>query len=58
MAALQAHVARSVGAPAAVKELEGGADDAMLPLVKKALAAETDPGIKANRCCSWSPSSS
>ena len=33
---------------AAVKELEGGADDSLRPLVKKALAAETDPGIKAS----------
>jgi urea transport system permease protein len=31
---------------AAVKELSGGADDAMLPLVKKALAAERDAGIR------------
>ena len=38
---------RSVRA-AAVKELGNGADDAMLPLVRKALAAETDPGIKAS----------
>lgn len=33
---------------AAVKELSGGADAAMLPLVKKALAAESDPAIKAS----------
>jgi urea transport system permease protein len=32
---------------AAVKELSGGAADAMRPLVKKALDAETDPDIKA-----------
>jgi urea transport system permease protein len=38
---------RSVRA-AAVKELETGADDSMRPLVKKALAAETDPDIKAS----------
>ena len=31
---------------AAVKELESGAEDSMGPLVKRALAAETDPGIK------------
>src|SRR4029077_1270195 len=31
---------------AAVNELAGGADDAMLPLVKKALDRETDPAIK------------
>ena len=30
-----------------VKELLGGAEPAMLPLVQKALAKETDPGIKA-----------
>jgi len=33
---------------AAVKELEGGADDSMRPLVRKALAAETDPDIRAS----------
>jgi len=32
---------------AAAKELLGGAEPAMLPLVHKALAKETDPGIKA-----------
>ena len=32
---------------AAAKELLGGAEPAMLPLVRKALAKETDPGIKA-----------
>ncbi|HXN15716.1 MAG TPA: urea ABC transporter permease subunit UrtB, partial [Usitatibacter sp.] len=31
---------------AAAKELAGGADEAILPLVKKALAAERDPDIK------------
>ena len=31
---------------AAAKELAGGADDAMLPLVRKALDKETDPAIK------------
>ena len=31
---------------AAAKELGGGADPAMLPLVKKALSQETDPAIK------------
>ena len=31
---------------AAVRELEGGVDDSMRPLVKTALAAETDPGIR------------
>jgi urea transport system permease protein len=30
----------------AVKELSGGADESALPLVKKALAAETDAGLK------------
>jgi urea transport system permease protein len=33
---------------AAAKELSGGADAAMLPLVKKALAAETDADIKSS----------
>lgn len=32
---------------AAIKELGDNANDAMLPLVNKALAKETDPGIKA-----------
>ena len=32
---------------AAAKELAGGAADAMLPLVRKALAAESDAGIRA-----------
>jgi len=32
---------------AAVKELANGADDSMRPLVRKALAAERDPGIKS-----------
>ena len=31
---------------AAAKELAGGADEAMLPLIKKALARETDAGVK------------
>lgn len=31
---------------AAAKELSGGAEEAMLPLVKKAVARETDPAIK------------
>jgi urea transport system permease protein len=31
---------------AAVKELSGGAEDAMLPLIAKALGNETDPAIK------------
>ncbi|MFZ3324120.1 MAG: urea ABC transporter permease subunit UrtB, partial [Usitatibacter sp.] len=31
---------------AAVRELEDGVDDSMRPLVKAALAAETDPGIR------------
>jgi urea transport system permease protein len=33
---------------AAVKELASGADEALLPLVKKALAKETDAGLKAD----------
>jgi urea transport system permease protein len=33
---------------AAAKELSGGADEAMLPLVRKALAAESDAGIKSS----------
>ncbi len=33
---------------AAVKELSGTADESMAPLVRKALAAEKDPGIKAS----------
>jgi urea transport system permease protein len=33
---------------AAVKELAGGADEAMLPLVKRALARETDPSIRSS----------
>ncbi len=32
---------------AAVKELSGGADDSILPAVRKALAKETDPDLKA-----------
>jgi len=32
---------------AAVRELSGGADDSVLPLVRKALARETDPELKA-----------
>ena len=48
MAALKLFSSELDARRAAVKELASGADEALLPLVKKALAKETDSGLKAD----------
>ena len=47
LAALQARLARPRDAARRGKELQSGADEAMLPLIQHALAKETDAEIKA-----------
>jgi urea transport system permease protein len=48
MAAMRLFAPEAEARRAAVKELAGGADESLLPMVRKAIARETDAGIKAD----------